>query len=133
MTDERKIITFEQYLWANDWWPSDEITTPGTQQHLRSRFNLLPDAPKHTDEEYTVEKEMHEHWHEVAEKSFVEIRELNARNKELDEALSWWGHSFSSRLIKQQEARIKELEEELKQVDDAIDVLDRLTKKEAKQ
>lgn len=41
-------------------------------------------APKHTDEEYQVEKEMHEHWHEIAENGFKDIHRLNAKIKELE-------------------------------------------------
>lgn len=69
MTEERKIITKEQY---------DEI------EYSYIKWEALPDAPKHTDEKYQVEKEMHEHWHEIAENGFKDIHRLNAKIKELE-------------------------------------------------
>jgi hypothetical protein len=49
MTDDRKIITWEEYLLANDWWPSDEITNPGTKDQLWVMFNKLEPAPRTDD------------------------------------------------------------------------------------
>jgi hypothetical protein len=85
--EEPRLITWEQYLQASDWWPSDDVTSPNDKPMLRRFFESLPLAPKHTDEErdfYIRDLE------DTLWKEWDYQRYLEARIKELEARVAFW-------------------------------------------